>query len=465
MKKSHLILKVLYRTIFICLLFVVFNFIYIRFFAEKDIQKHSEIINLVRSIPQESDIIYFGESSNITYAKEDTDKRKISEILNDFYPNLIVSDITKRAGHAGVYKSLLKNIPNNNNHKTIIVTLNLRSFNAQWIYSDLETALDKSLVLINNYPPIINRFLLSFKAYDIKTKKERKNQFISKWKKDVLIFPYKTNISNTYEWDKTMSLKGIKDAKGMHDYKATELACHYIKAYAFQIDTLSNPRINDFDDIVKYSKARGWNIVFNLLAENVEKAQELVGDDLVYLMKQNTDLLIDYYSRKGVVVVNNLDLVSNDQYIDQHWTTEHYAEMGRWTIATNIAEHLKQFHKKEYKFSKLQKNQQNNASFSLQQINKQIEIIKKDSVWYSSIKQKSIEQSIPIDSMLIIDATWILNENNVSPIDTNLLKVIDRINSDSLWLNKIKTKAEKNKISVDDQILLDAEWVINNENQ
>ena len=53
---------------------------------------------------------------------------------------------------------------------------------------------------------------------------------------------------------KVPAKKGIKNSDGTINRQLTELACHYIKTYAFQIDTQRNPRIKDFDKIVCVAK-------------------------------------------------------------------------------------------------------------------------------------------------------------------------------------------------------------------
>ena len=341
-------LKILLRIVLLVAILVAMNYIYKYFFFEKDLQQYSDVINLIREVPDNAEIIYIGESSNISTRSDDIDKRSISGFISDFFPDLTVSDITKPASHAGIYKTLLSKIPDTSNVKTVVVTLNLRSFNAQWIHSKLETSLQKSMVLLKDNPPIVNRFLLSFKAYDIKTNDERDKQVKKKWENDILNFDYPFPQKNVIDWDYSMAHTGIKDSNNNIDYETTSLACHYIKGYAFQIDTLNNPRIKDLNDIIDLAENRGWNLIFNLLAENTEKAQELVGDDLLYLMEQNRKLLIDYFQRKGVTMVDNLYAITNEQFIDQDWTTEHYAEKGRKIIAKNIAQQLKKFYPDEY---------------------------------------------------------------------------------------------------------------------
>ena len=141
---------------------------------------------------------------------------------------------------------------------------------------------------------------------------------------------------------------GWYDFNGQRDWDLTALACHYIKTYAFQIDD-DNPRVKDFDAIVDLCRERGWNLVFNLMAENVDKANELVGKDLMLLFRLNRDYLLKRYGNmEGVTVVNNLSLVRDVNFIDQDWTTEHYYEEGRRIIADHLAQTLRNFYPEDY---------------------------------------------------------------------------------------------------------------------
>jgi hypothetical protein len=339
----------LVRVLVVGIAFYLMNLIYINFFFERDILNYSPLISQIREIPDSSEIIYFGESSNITFSPADLDKRSIASFINDYYPDKDIAQVGKGALHAGIYKVLLENIPETSKVKTIIVTLNLRSFDANWIYSNLETGLQKEIVMIKpDLPPLFRRFVLSFKGYDNKSEDQRKYQYLADWRLTKLKFPFYFPYPSVTYWDKAMNKTGILDSAGKRDSANTELACHFIKTYAFQIDTLKNPRIKDFDDIVKLAHKRGWNIVFNLLAENTEKANKLVGKELTWLMRQNRDLLIKRYTSRGAIVVDNLECVADSDYIDQHWTTEHYCETGRKIIAKNVALSIQHLYMRDY---------------------------------------------------------------------------------------------------------------------
>ena len=341
--------KLLIRIGMVLVLLVVLNWVYSKWFFEKDLRKHSDIVELSWAVTDDScRIIYVGESSNNHYGDEEDNHQKISDITAEYFPTVKMGDLTKEASHAQTYYYMLKHIPATSAVETVVVTMNLRSFGPLWIYSKLETPLRKQLVLLEDRPPLVNRFLLAFKAYPIKTEEEWNDIVFEHWRNDTFNipnFPWRTNV----DWDYGMYSYGWYDANGQKDWDVTALACHYIKTYAFQIDD-DNPRVKDFDAIVELCRERGWNLVFNLMAENVDKANELVGKDLMLLFRLNRDYLLHRYGNlDGVTVVNNLSLVRDVNFIDQDWTTEHYYEEGRRIIADHLAQTLRTFYPDDYR--------------------------------------------------------------------------------------------------------------------
>ena len=342
--------KFLTRILMAAALLFVLNWIYTQWFYKKDVAEHSEILGLVWKATADScRIVYLGESSNITYGNWETGKKSISEYLGDYFPGVKTGDITKQASHAQTYYYMLKNIPRKSTVETVVVTMNLRSFDARWIYSNLETPLRKQLVMMENYPPLMNRFLLALKAYPIRSDAEMDSLTKQHWREDPLVFPFEFEWDNVYQWDSATAWQGRNNYEGQYDPEWTALVCHYIKSYGFQIRD-DNPRIKDFDDIVVLCRKRGWHLVFNLMAENVDKVNGMVGKELMCLMKQNHDYLLNRYGNmEGVTVVDNFNLVRDVNFIDQDWTTEHYYEEGRRIIAGNVAEALKAYYPDEYR--------------------------------------------------------------------------------------------------------------------
>ncbi len=407
--------KISIRLVLLVVIFLLANFIYKKTFWQKDLEaSNGEILTDLLNAQDSADVIYMGESSNFTTYKNDTCKKSISDFTADYFPSLVFKSVNKGAVHAGTYLALLKQMKNNCRTKTLVITLNLRSFDADWINSKLETSLLRTNILFQKYPPLVNRFLLSLNAYNKKTEKQRQEDLLAQLKTDPLNFPYEFKYKTAHEWDAAMANGGYLNTDGSWNMPKIELACHYIKTYGFQINTQTNPRIKDFDEIVNICKHKNINLVFNLLAENIQYADSLVGKDLVYLMKQNRDLLVNRYNKDGVLVADNLELVCGKDYIDKDWTTEHYMQNGRLRIANNLANSLKKNYPKEFKDIKITikpcfSNSPTSTdttliSKALNDIEKRIRLTPE---WMQQIKAKATEKNITIDEMIKLDAKYI----------------------------------------------------------
>jgi hypothetical protein len=163
-----------------------------------------------------------------------------------------------------------------------------------------------------------------------------------------LVFPFDFKYKTVRDWDVSYGQYGWDMPDGLPEKNKILLTCHYIKAYAFNLNE-NNPRVKDFDEIADWCNKNKINLYLNLLAENIEYADSLVGKELVFLMKQNRDYLVKRYSKNNCVVVDNLENVNGLEFTDQTWTTEHYGYKGRMIIANNLADSLKKQFSKQYK--------------------------------------------------------------------------------------------------------------------
>jgi hypothetical protein len=266
-----------------------------------------------------------------------------------FYPEVRITNINKYATHCGIYKHWTKLIKSRvGKPRALVITLNLRSFDAAWRHSRLETPLKESVILMQPFPNLANRFLLALQAFDNKTEQQREADMLNEWITTKLKFPFRFKYKTVREWDDGMAAGGHLKPNGDWDIEKITLACHYIKSYAFNIDD-KNERVKDLDEIMDYCTKNKINLYLNLMAENTSYADSLVGKELVFLMKQNKDYLVSRYNKNNCVVVDNLEQVKGSDFIDQNWTTEHYGYKGRMRIAKNLAGALKQQFENKYK--------------------------------------------------------------------------------------------------------------------
>ena len=289
------------------------------------------------SLALTSDVIYFGESSNTAFKESDSSRASISGLTSQYAGRFKIGAVSKGAIHAGTYRVLMERLEKSTTVKTMIVTMNLRSFGINWIESNLETNLSRANVLYTLLPPVVKKIMLDLKAYDNKDSILRERTIKWHYKHDQL-FGDEGKYKNVRTWDAAVFSNGHLNPDGTRNAEKCALACHFIKNYAFVINE-NNVRVKDFDAIALYCEKRKIKLILNLLPENTERAKELCGDDLLYLMNKNADYLQNRYQGKSVFI-NDLNLLADSCFIDREWPTEHYNFFGRDRIAKGLAKEL-----------------------------------------------------------------------------------------------------------------------------
>jgi hypothetical protein len=192
---------------------------------------------------------------------------------------------------------------------------------------------------------LLNRFLLSLGFYPHSPKALEQEALLQEWDTTVIPvqpdFKYKT----VRAWDNAYANGYYLKPDGSWDMDKIQLACHYIKSYAFYINE-QNSRIKDLDALCNWALQRKIPLVFNIMAENLDYADSLVGPELTRLIRQNRDFIVKRYRSSNVHVLDHLESVKGSDFIDQNWTTEHYNQTGRINISKKTSQYLlKQFSK------------------------------------------------------------------------------------------------------------------------
>ncbi|MBI1316430.1 hypothetical protein GC167_06165 [bacterium] len=286
----------------------------------------------------DGDVLYLGESSNWTTGPEDRDMRSISQMVGDALFPVVVRDFTEPATHGGHYRRLLERIPDFSGIETVVVTLNLRSFGPDWVYSRLEPQLARQFLLAELEPRLWARLRIGLGSSVLDSPERLEGLRNRQWASVVL--PAPAPYPTTRAWDRALNEIGWLDADRMRNQDSTELACHYVKSYGFGIDPARHPRVRDFDAMADWARTRGKRLVFLLLAENVQQAEALAGPEIAELMRAHADFLVHRYRSRGIEVVNALEVLPPSAFIDKDWTTEHYTEAGRSVLARRLTHQL-----------------------------------------------------------------------------------------------------------------------------
>ena len=330
----HTILRLALKVLLAALLLVLMDVVYRLTLFPADLEANCTLMQRsMLPVAEGDDIVYLGESSNHAVADDEPDQRFISDMLQDLLPGHRVGNLDKDACHAGVYYDILRNIPADSPVRTAVVTVNIRSFSTEWIYSELETALNKERVMMRRAPALYRRMLLAFKGYPHWSDAERERIILRELERQSFDPPAGLPYSTAAQWDRATAehywaLGASDDTVG--------LATHYVKCFACQIDD-HNPRIRDLDRIVRLCHQRGWHLVLNILPDNEEQMTELVGPELVELVRRNGTYIERRYAQPGVTVVNNQGIVADADFRDRDFPTEHYRQAGRQAIAEALA--------------------------------------------------------------------------------------------------------------------------------
>lgn len=324
------------RLLFVLALFIAANEFYSRYLWPAEMEKHAPLAARVVQTADSADVLYFGESSNTSFNPfTDTLTYSIAEFLQQYLPDVKVRDITHSAYHPGMFLALMELIPETARVKTIVVTMNIRNCGPAAIHTTLEPYMQKQKVYYSNRMPLLSRIYLSMKFYDNRDSMERERLKLEAWRTWDIQYPgARYRHAHARDWFDAPKFPG-EDTAGDARRKRI-LADDYIKAFAFVLRE-DNPRIGQFDDMVKLAAKRGWKLVFNIVPENMEYARLLLGEDLAHLIRYNRDYLTKRYRKQGVEVVDNLELARGQEFTDQFWTTEHFNGRVRRACARNLA--------------------------------------------------------------------------------------------------------------------------------
>lgn len=113
-----------------------------------------------------------------------------------------------------------------------------------------------------------------------------------------------------------------------------------------------------------------------------------------------------------------------------------------------------------------------------ERVNEIREGIRKNPEWLANVEKKAKEKNIPLDSMILLDARWLVDDQDGKHLDPSVLKTptVDtsnlqqriadmesKIRSNTKWMSEITRKAAERKISVDSMLRIDALWMIDEE--
>ncbi len=113
-----------------------------------------------------------------------------------------------------------------------------------------------------------------------------------------------------------------------------------------------------------------------------------------------------------------------------------------------------------------------------ERVNEIREAIRKNPEWLANIEKKAKEQNISVDSMMLLDARWLVDDQDGKHLDPSVLNKVtadttnvqqrirdmeSKIRKDAKWMDEVNRKAKERNITVDSMIKADAIWMVDEE--
>jgi len=293
------------------------------FIYPKIAKQEAWLIDLThRRIGHHASVVYFSASPNSAVAPDDTLQKTIHQFASEALPFSITA-IDTGALHAGIFLKILERIPPTKLPKLVVVDLNIRSFGANWLHSNLENALQRNFVYWNKRPSVLNHFLAATKWYDYRSPAEHIRAIEYEEKFEKLPFPFPQ--SSIKHWVNNLAA----------DKPNREQAATFIRHFGFLIKP-GNDQLNNYQQLIQWSKQHGVKLIFLMLPENIEGMKEVVGEELSDLVSLNAKFLNHYFRKQGQVVIDLHNALGKEQFFEQ-FPTEHYRSAGRKMVGEAIA--------------------------------------------------------------------------------------------------------------------------------
>jgi len=91
-------------------------------------------------------------------------------------------------------------------------------------------------------------------------------------------------------------------------------------------------------------------------------------------------------------------------------------------------------------------------------------VIRADDEWMTRIEEKATERGVTIDEMVKMDAEWIVNEKKKNAPKT-VESVLETMKNNEEWLKQIEWKAAERGISLEEMMVIEAEYVVAQQNK
>ena len=273
-----------------------------------------ELKKLQEALTTERPFLFFGDSVNRHYAKNDSDKRSLAEML-DTKLDQPVTGISYYAYHAEVYLEFIKYINRTAPNKkiTILIPINLRSFSPEWDLRPGYQFLTEKYAL-NGYP-YWHHF--NFKQYELVS--------TSDFEMERILYN-NTDIGDVIDIEKILNITE----------KDTTLKYGFIYHY-MQAITLDNQKMKAFKEIASYNENTNLDIRLYFTPIDYMQAKKLGVKNFKVQISQNINTIQEELKAKSIEILNLSLLLDSTQFDYEKIPNEHLNQSGKEQLVEQLS--------------------------------------------------------------------------------------------------------------------------------
>jgi hypothetical protein len=291
-------------------------------------RRHMQSVRDIEAVPADGskEGLFLGDSVNFSYAKDDTDKRRMSAMLSERLPALHVVAVDHKAYHLGVFDAVVRNlVRRGRSPQLVLVPVNLRAFSSHWIHSpgwQFEN-LQRYLVWDSAGYRLVFRPLQSFRAF--RDSYESQESFRSR--------PLRqgTSAPNT-----------IGRILAMQEAQRTDTAAMRAAVDLYFMETIDERLrpMQDMLNLARRAREAGIRVLFYIGPVDGETCDRYTDGRFSQQTDRNAEKIVAALQAEGAAVVDLHRLLPASAFAYRSpYPDEHLNQAGRKAVAEALADH------------------------------------------------------------------------------------------------------------------------------
>jgi hypothetical protein len=286
----------------------------------------AEVEVLDKAISEKTDVIFFCDSTNFAYSKQDNDKRTISQMLQGMIPERKILTIDHGAFGMDMYLAFCKYICRANNRpNVVIIPVNMRSFSPGWDQRP-DWQFEQERFFLEH--PLIRSFYKPLAVFKVISTNE------------ISVEQY--NKTSVYCGDKVIGTVREFDFRSDDPNSITDekIRKKFIFNYMYPL-TPDHRKLQSMMQVVNVLNSIDVKVVFYITPLDIEEGRKYLSDVFNDRVRANVELVKALLREQNI---EPLDLSQNLPSEHFSWTVypnEHLDQAGRLYVANHLAEALR----------------------------------------------------------------------------------------------------------------------------